>query len=528
MSREPRVGLPLLDLKDIICDKLVVLALPRQSAAVDVFRKAGARDVLLLTTDGGPHPERREDYVRARFRRPADVSRNNCKVAVLHGRSGLALRKKEYFARFDAVLVPIDASLVMAGPGLVRYAMRGRLRVLGISHLPFGRKGKKYLVLRPRAELRNHKRLFGPTGLTPLQILQHLSGLNYVVLRRIEEIESGRHEGDLDILVAGDCLDALRDRLGRCVGTYPIDAYADNGRDRHQFKRVPYFLPEMAAKILASGTVTETGLRVPSPRWRYLSYCYHLLFHSSSKVQAGQRTIDRSVFASPRHYDELVRVAQAASARVPGTFDEIETELKREGVFPGMDMIGFYAEGNAFLRARYASNHQLAPGLSVFFVQDCQHGLSFVPEIRSRLRSKFKILAEGPITAANEEAVLHRVRGGNWLDEGGHKGQARPIYWFVGWDDAPLKPSRKVRRKYPQLDNENTRIKATIKEEIEARTGKFQRLHCSDNTVEALEYLSHLGIADDPKILACLARSARRSEEGTWEGGSYRFDRARG
>jgi hypothetical protein len=528
MSRKARFTLPRLNFEDILCNRLVVVALPQHAVGADLFRKAGARDVLLLTRHGCPHPERHEDHVRARFKRPADVSRNNCKVAVLNGRSGLALRKKEYFARFDAVLVPIGASLLAAGPGLMRYAIRRRLGILGITNLPFGTKGKSYLVLKPRAELRSNKRLFGPTGLTPLEILQLLSGLDYVALRRIEEIESGRHEGDLDILVAGDCLDALRELLGRRIGTYPIDAYADNGRDRHQFKRVPYFLPEMAANILASATVTESGVRVPSPRWRYLSYCYHLLFHSSSKVRPGQQTIDRSVFASPRHYDELVRVAVAASAPLPRSFDDIEGVLKREGVFPGMDMIGFYTEGNAFLKARYASSKQIGPGLSVFFVQDYGHGLSFVPEIRTRLSTKFTVLAEGPITPANEKAVLHRVRGGNWLDEAGHKGQARPIYWFVGWDDAPVTPLGKMRRKYPQLDNANTRIKATIKEQIEERTGKFQRLHCSDNTAEALEYLSHLGIADDPKILSCLARSRRAGERGVERGEGYRFERARG
>jgi len=150
MSRKACFGLPLLNLEDIICDKLVVAALLRPASAVDVFRKTGARDVLLLTRDGGPRAERREGYVKGRFKRPADVSRNNCKVAVLHGRSALALRNKEYFARFEAVLLPIDASLIVSGPSLVRYSVRGRLRVLGISKLPFGKKGKKYLVLRPR------------------------------------------------------------------------------------------------------------------------------------------------------------------------------------------------------------------------------------------------------------------------------------------------------------------------------------------------------------------------------------------
>jgi hypothetical protein len=499
MSRSAYGLVPKLRLEDVVRDRLVLAALPQRSGMPKALRAFGARDVLLLDRHAGEVPARHDDHVWARFDRLSDIGRNNCAVAILNAVSTWGLLNKRNIVRFDTILVPLDASLLAAGVAILRHASRRRLSIAGLCDMSVGGRSQTHLVLKCSVKMRNNARLYGPTGASPLQILQMLAGLDYVLLRWIEDVEADCHKGDLDILVTSDSLSELKARLNRQVGTYPLDVYTERGELGHQYKNVPYFLPGMAQEILATAVVRASGIRVPSPRWRYLSYCYHLLFQKSEKTAAGQQRIEKTTFGNSKHYDELGRLAAALSEPAPQSFDDLERVLKDASAFPPLDTIGFYKSGNAFLRHRYSQFSEKKPGLCVFFMREYGNSLALVPQVRDRLAAKFAVLAEGPLTPANEMAVLRKVRGGNWLNDGGYDGIAKPIYWFVCWDRTPLKPSRDARRRYPQLDNQNNLIKAEIRREFE-RAGITQRLHCSDNTLEALEYVAQLGIAERPEV----------------------------
>lgn len=70
----------------------------------------------------------------------------------------------------------------------------------------------------------------------------------------------------------------------------------------------------------------------------------------------------------------------------------------------------------------------------------------------------------------------------------------------------PIKAAGKMRRKYPHLDNEKTAlIKLTMREAL-GGSGRANRIvHASDNSDEALEHLSVLGLAGDDRVLALIA-----------------------
>jgi len=490
-----------LELSDLVHDRLVLTALPPTSLDPSILKAAGARDVMELTWNGPQSPERHEEHVRARFRWPSDVSKKNATVALLHGASGLALVNKRYFGRLERILIARDASVLASIIGLLRYQARGHLDYLGSTEIDLGRHKKRYLVLDNTLGLRS-SRIYGPTGVAPLQILKSLEGLDYVLLRSVEAIESGRHQGDIDLLVSAPHLNRLKEVLSQSIGTYPIDAYTDTGEHGHAYKSVPFFMPPVAREVLASAEVRPSGLRVPSTLWRYLAYAYSVLFHEKSEsVPPGTTVLSAGAFRRVHYYEELLRLAAAAGLPAPRSFDDLEALLRRHDAFPGIDLVGFYSAKNLFLKERYLARGKARPGLSVFFVRDFGGGLGPVPAIREKLKAQFEVLIEGHVTADNEGAILRGVRGGNWQDKRAPGGVAKPVFWFVCWDKKPVPPSFFTRRKHFRLDNENIRVKARLRKELAATTGKpLAVLHSSDNSTEALEHLRHIGVADHPRI----------------------------
>jgi hypothetical protein len=320
-------------------------------------------------------------------------------------------------------------------------------------------------------------------------------------------MEAGQHQGDIDILVSQQALKDFKERFSEEVGTYSFDVYTDDGQGGHGFKSVPYFTPGLAQAILKTSILSEGGIRIAAPHWRFLAFCYHLMFHGKSRPPPpATLEIGPDSFTKPHYYQELQRLAHLAGAAMPHTFDDIENLLQNAGVLPSLDLIGFYSNKNPFLQKRYFDKAPMKIGLATFFVRDFGNGLEQVDALRARLLTYFEILAEGPIHGANRERVLHGVRGGNWADAAAPGGRAEPVYWFVCWDASPCPPSARTRRKHPRVDNEHIRLKDHLRRDLGGGGEKILRVvHSSDNSLEALDHLEHLGLKQHPEIAKYLA-----------------------
>jgi hypothetical protein len=56
------------------------------------------------------------------------------------------------------------------------------------------------------------------------------------------------------------------------------------------------------------------------------------------------------------------------------------------------------------------------------------------------------------------------------------------------------------------MDNENIRLKDDLRRDLGTRDKKILRvIHSSDNSLEALDHLEHLGVKDHPDIAKRLA-----------------------
>jgi hypothetical protein len=499
---EPFGRLTELDAKCVLEGQLVLAALPPPFLTVAVLRRYGAKDVLVLEPGRDKAPCRTENAVHSAYTRLSDVRRSNCRVAILHGSATLAVLDKAKVRTFQYVLIPIGPSILSVAGALLRYARRGHLSVAGRTQFGDAESGRRYLVLRCGFPRPDNRRQYAPTGLSPAEILRSIADLEQVVLRWSDKIADGTHEGDIDILVKADAIPAILERFSRSVGTYPIDVYTDDGSGGFAYKSVPYLVPSFALRVIASGAINRAGFRIANPQANFMAFCYHLTFHNKSeRIAPDTNAIERDTFHSPHYFEELGRLANLAGRPVPRSYDDIEAVLKAGGAMPSLDLIGFYSRGNAFLRKRYFKRQKARPGLATFYVRNFGDGNAMIDDVRSRLTQHFLILAEGPVTIAMRSAVIAGVRGGNWQDPRAPDGRAEPIHWFVCYDPHPKPPSASVRRKHPHLDNEHIRLKDAIREDWSGQSAKaLPVVHSSDNSLEALDHISHLGLSDHPSI----------------------------
>lgn len=503
--------LPAIAADTILRDRLVALVLPPRSLVPSALSALGARDVLLLTRDGPAEAVRHDDHVALAYRKPKSVHENNARISILHGAAVQAAMDPKVLARFDTLLVPRNWTLGLSLPAILRHARRGRLAVSGQTTI--GRRA--YLVLACPKPPTDNRRQYGTAGLSPLEVLRRLDGLDHVVLRWPEEIEAGRHEGDIDLLVSAADAPKVADRFADRIATYPLDVYAEDGSNGFFFAQVPYYTPSMARRMLNTAERRPSGLRVPAAGWRYLSFAYHLMLHiKSRRVPPSTRDLGPGTFRHPKYFAELQRLAAAAGEPPPATFDDIEAALRRAGAFPNTDLLGFYAEKNRFLKHRYFETTAFAPGLMTLFVRDFGAGSTPVPDVRRLIAEKFQILAEGPLTDTQRPEVETGVRGGNWSDATAPGGVAKPIHWFVCYDPSPVPPNARTRKKRPRFDNENITFKHDIRSAVGVAGAKEQRIiHTSDNTAEAIEHVELLGLAHEPHIAAVITRLTRAATE---------------
>ena len=492
---------PDLDPSIVLKDKLVCVALPPAALAPPALDVLRARDLLYLEKGGPAQAHRLESHVRLGYPSQQSIVENNCNAVLLHGLSALALMKTKVLVRFETILVPAGIPYALARPAIFRHARRGRLRVRGQTELASGR----YWVIETLVKSLDNRRQYGPAGTPPLDFLQRLAGLDYAILRWVDSIEAGTHEGDIDIVVSAADAPKVAELFRDRVATWPLDIYSEDGSGGFFFAQAPYLKPSMARQLLQSAVTRASGLRAPSDQFRFLSFAYHLLLHiKSRRVPPGTNILGPGTFRSPKYYEELLRLARVAGAEEPRTFDDLEQALRRADCWPSFDLLGFYAEKNPFLKHRYFGRTQYRPGLMTVFVRDFGGGLSPVPAIRDHLREKFEIWAEGSVTEANRQRIENGVRGGNWSDPTAPNGTAKPVYWFVCIDPKPAPPSARTRRKRARFDNENTNFKHTIRLAVGARGVKEQRIvHSSDNSTEALE---HIGFLDITGMEALAAR----------------------
>ncbi|MFZ9201443.1 MAG: hypothetical protein ACO23N_03310 [Opitutales bacterium] len=338
------------------------------------------------------------------------------------------------------------------------------------------------------------------------------AGIPYVVLRWADELplspaEERGHARDVDHLVGNDTLDRICRISSAQPGPVSCDYYTAGGQRGGAYRGMPYYMPALAARILARRVRHPNGVWVPCPADAYHAYLYHLVYHKGhlSGIDTGLG-LPTTPQATRDYAAEVRRLAAAAGEAVPETFTLLgfHEYLRAVGWAMAYDLMPRWGDRHPVLRAleqleseRDAALAQRARNLTVFVLRDDCGGERGETIARAMIGERFAILREVRLSPEAQARVVSQTRGGNWVE----KGRTHPVLPTLaflcrnadvpGPLPVPMSPA-KLRRRYPHVAHTDVLIKRVIRDRVAQLDGVLPGavvIHATDNPLEAVSTL---------------------------------------
>jgi hypothetical protein len=447
---------------------------------------------------------------------PSKVSRqNNAEVLILSGSASAAVWSYRNFrhARYVALPIGITPQFGLA----VQFAS---LHVL-VRHLtppkvvttdPSGR-GTRLLVFRVRKpQQHSGARRFIPHALGVEGFLRELQsmGVRHAVLRWFEELPKLAAGEDVDLLVDDIDLERVRGLLNEGPGVQPVDLYSVTGLPGADYGKMTYFPPYLSEELLERAVWHKELCFVPSPREHFLSLAYHVLYHKGLDSGLRRRGESRPQRVCTDHdYTAILgNLARRIGADIPITLEDLDEYLDSQGWRPPQDMLVRLAKRNPWIRTllHEASNEKCDNGLAVFLIREEAKRRGGVNRAADWLEKQgFQILAIKNFDERVMNLAARSIRGGNWGQGPWCNSGGKPVAAIVVYDPNPIRPSRRRKKRQPQVVNARLFCKDDLRDHFNEGYPKEQHcniVHSSDNGRESLDYLRIIMPDEIEQILA--------------------------
>ncbi len=125
-------------------------------------------------------------------------------------------------------------------------------------------------------------------------------------------------------------------------------------------------------------------------------------------------------------------------------------------------------------------------GMIIFVIRNDAYIGNSIHTIRSTLSKKFYILAEQRLSNKQANSVMNSTRGGNWIEKKRNTPTSPTEIWICKPKNQNTPVSKKMRKKYPLVENFEVLIKREIREKIN-KIDDVNRavIHASDNDIES-------------------------------------------
>ncbi len=328
--------------------------------------------------------------------------------------------------------------------------------------------------------------------------------IRYVVMRWFDDLPLIEPGEDVDLLVADEDLSKLSDLFSRFRTPLACDLYSLTGLPGSDFRKMAYYPPYIAEKMIERAETLRGLYRVPCKRDHFMSLAFHALYHKGYK--SGLETKLTPSTPPMKHPDHdysaiLTRLASELSIDVRIDLESLDEYITGEGWRPPFDMLARLALWNSWIEDRYFSKGlDVEPklrGVAVFMVRSraIELGLSDGAETELDYHG-FQVLHSEILTPKQQKVVASRIRGGNWGQGPWMHSGGLPARIIVVWDPKPQLVDPKTREKYPLLDNGRIlRAKVALRGSFLqglSKRDRFNPMHSADNDVQAWEYLAIL------------------------------------
>ena len=199
------------------------------------------------------------------------------------------------------------------------------------------------LLRRPPDSARRYLR----PGVTVDEFLGRLTefGVRYAVLRWFETLPHVEAGEDMDMLVADQDLpvaESLLTPYRRLRSAQKVDLYTAGGLPRTTWGGVPYFSPELAARVLNGAVLLRGRYKVPSPVDHLNSLAFHAVYHKGAASGLPQDEPAGSPVRG-RIGPALERLSRESLPGLELTLSALELHVAREGLAPSAEALAAFA-----------------------------------------------------------------------------------------------------------------------------------------------------------------------------------------
>jgi len=348
--------------------------------------------------------------------------------------------------------------------------------------------------------------------LTRKQFFEKLNhrGIKYVLLRWWEDFPLFDESEDMDILVADEDVDLMKDLLVAWNTGMPCDIYTRSGVKGRSWQGLPYYSITLADALLKSRALYNDMVYVPSGFYYFASLTYHAVYHKGNNSGLPGFNYEGEYPDHP-YKDILHKLAEKYGIKICITAPALSRWLERKKLGPSTDTLGKLITIRPELEplANPLSCDIRGGEVQVFVLRTkaIEEGmLSCFFEILSKLG--IEELESIFLEKRKKDICSNKMRGGRWdkgpyLYSGGF-----PALIIVAFDFHPSPPNTNLKANYARVTNKRT---LTVKQKFRERLmeekfikGNYNGLHTADNEQEAFEYIS---IADNSLVNKIKLRS---------------------
>ena len=367
---------------------------------------------------------------------------------------------------------------------------------------------RKFFGLKNRE---SHLRI--PSEMTVEAFFQTLrqASVNYVILRRFEQLPEIQPGMRLELLVSDADADKVRDMLIEGTEGVACELFSVSGLPDTSYKNMPLYPPELSGNILSRAQVKEELYRIPASGHQSLILAYLAVYHYGyrSGIPSGYSAGDseRNDNRSRHRYPDTNEIAEMLRKQIwkldPApdfTLEGLDAWLAEQGWRPPVDMLSRYVKSNNWLYDHFFANQPAIPdaekGLACFVFRDkASHKDILELFIPGLAKEGFEILKVIQLQNDAKTAAKKHIRGGNWGMGSWPASGGDPNVIAIVRDRKPKPVPDYLAYKYPLLDNirlynAKTRIRNRFNDKLADEHQHCSVVHVTDNAREAWEYMN--------------------------------------
>lgn len=350
--------------------------------------------------------------------------------------------------------------------------------------------------------------------------------IKYIILRWFDKFPKVRRGEAINLLVHDDDLVKINKHLSHQCKNNSIECntYSISGITGSNYNGLPYYPRHCAQEMLSERILLNNKYFVPNPRHYLLSMAYHVVYHKAenSGLPRGIRDEDSELVHNNKYTRALRTLINKCGVNVKLSWVDLQKFLNKNNWTPELSVLKRLSEKSEWLKNLYylkLHDQQNSGEIMAFIIREWAHENNLTDWIIKWLGNHgLHILNIYELDKDRKKKATRNLRGGDWgyAKWKEYGGSGKPAVLVIAYDFYPIPLDKMYQEEYPYVSNGNFLLKIKLRNELNKNRPLNRRrsiIHSSDNTLDALEFISTLYPTEVTKILDKIALDKEKKEK---------------